>query len=122
MKRKIMISVMLLALIPAVLIGCAVNYYIQNTVRTDKLDALAGTAHMMTVHLDGNVERLVADIERKTEANEVESVLSAGSSPPLSPETLAVTDRILMSSIGGNVLSGAVIDRNGKTVFFHRTQ
>lgn len=117
MKRKIMISVVLLALIPAVLIGCAVNYYIQNTVKTDKLDALAGTVHMMAVHLDGDFKRLVFDVERKTAAKEVKSVLAAGNSALLSPEDLAGMEGILKDSIGGTVLSGAVVDRNGKTVY-----
>ena len=67
-----MIAVLLLALIPAVLIGYAVNSYIQNTVRTDKLNALAGTVHMMTVHFNQYYTRLISDVESKAETNEVE--------------------------------------------------
>lgn len=117
MKRKIMMAVVLLALIPAVLIGYIVNYYIQNTVRTDKLDALTGTVHMMAIHLDQYYDHLVLDVEKIAETEAVKKALSAGRPNAMSPSDRAEMDRILKESEGSIVLSGAVIDESGKTVF-----
>jgi uncharacterized membrane protein YraQ (UPF0718 family) len=117
MKRTIMTAVVLLALIPAVLIGYAVNYYIQNTVRADKLDALAGTVHMMATHSDKYYARLVYDVERKTETAEIKNALAGGSDGVMSQDDRVRTEEILKEFIGVTVYNGSVIDRNGKTVF-----
>lgn len=111
-----MITVVMLTLIPAFLIGYAVNGYIQHTVRVDKLNTLDGTAHMMAIHLDQYYERLISDAEGKMEKKEVKSLLTADRSAAIGPETRNETVSILKESIGGMVLSGAVIDREGKTV------
>jgi diguanylate cyclase (GGDEF)-like protein len=117
MKRMLMVAVVMLALIPAFLIGYAVNGYIQHTVRVDKLSALDGTVHMMAIHLDQYYKQLISDTESKTETKEVKSLLAAGNSEAMDPESRTEMYKTLEESIGGMVLSGTVIDRNGKTVF-----
>lgn len=121
MRRKIMAAVVLLALLPTILIGLVINYYSQNTIHTEHMKVLVGAAHITDVHLTGCYNLIIDDTRRKAKRDAVKSfVLSAED-----PEGTKYADRdeaqdILMEPIGFPLVSSAVIDVKGKTIYSSR--
>lgn len=122
MKRTIMAAVMIFALLPTILIGCAVNHYAQTTIKDEKLDALTGVVRMINIHLRRYYDRILFDVQAKTEKAELKQVLLAAEGPDgLTPEERDAAQTVLMEYIGFHVLDGAVIDAAGKTVLSSRS-
>ncbi len=117
MRRVIIVVVVLLALIPTILIGFEVNYYAQTTIKTEKLDAMAGIAQMMDDHINKYYIHLISDIQMKADKYELRSVLEVqdGSSAMI-PADHAEAQKVLLESIGFPVIGGAVINPDGKIV------
>jgi diguanylate cyclase (GGDEF)-like protein len=123
MKRTIVAAVVLLALIPAILVGCAVNRYTQSTIRAETLNALTGGVHMMDIHMLRYFEHIIFDIKLKAEKEELKSVLrepetSAGQSEKVREKA----ENVLLQYVGLDVLGGAVIGADGKTVLSSRPE
>lgn len=117
MRRMIIIVVVLLALIPTILISCAVNYYAQATIKADKLDMLSGIAYMMDDHINKYYIRLISDIQMKADRHELRNVLAVQEgSAVMMPADQTEAQRILLEPIGFPVIGGAVINTDGKIV------
>lgn len=115
--RRVIIVVVLLALIPTILIGGAVNYYAQTTIKTEKMDVLAGIAHMMDDHINKYYIRLISDIQMKAEKHVLRSVLEVQEgSAVMIPADKTEAQKVLLESIGFPVIGGAVINPDGKIV------
>ncbi|MEL7658273.1 MAG: hypothetical protein AAGU75_20455, partial [Bacillota bacterium] len=82
MRRKILISVVLLTLLPVLLIGFFSNYYTQMAIQNTKQEMLAGTVNMMDFRLTQYYERVLSNIKEKTESSWLKKLLivSANSS------------------------------------------
>lgn len=117
MKRIITVVVIMVILIPTLLIGCAVNYYIQHTMRDEALVSLSSIAHMLEEQINKSYDRLISDIQMKAENDTLRSVLEgAGVSGSTSSGEFGAAMEILLHSKGFPVTDGAVINTDGKII------
>ncbi|HVI40423.1 MAG TPA: diguanylate cyclase [Anaerovoracaceae bacterium] len=115
MKRMIMIAVVLISLIPTILIGYAVNFYAQDTIKTEKLEALTSIVHIMDVHLSRFFNLLILDIQMKTEEDALRAVLqTTEDSAGVGIVDRSEAQRVLTEYIGFPVIGGAIINTDGK--------
>lgn len=119
MKRIIAAAVVLVVLIPTLLICCAVNYYIHQTIRNDMLDAMNDTALMMEAQITKSYNRLISDIQLKAENEVLLSVLKAAGNSAGSTGSVdsSGVGKVLLESKGFPVIDGAVLNQEGEIVF-----
>lgn len=123
MKRTIIAAVILFALIPTILIGGAVNHYAQTTIKDERLYALTGVVHMVNIHLHRYYDHIILDVRTKAENNGLRQVLlNAEGADGLLPEERDDAMAVLTEYIGFQVLRGAVINADGKTVLATRPE
>lgn len=111
-----MTAVVLLTLIPILLIGFGVNYYAQTTIYNKKVDALSGMVRMIDIHLTRYYNRLISDVQMKTN-NDI--FLSAAETDGLvcsDPAQRGMLQKILLTPAGFPVIGGAVINPAGKVI------
>ncbi|HYE68847.1 MAG TPA: diguanylate cyclase [Anaerovoracaceae bacterium] len=121
MRRAMIVVVVLLALIPAILIGCSVNYYAQATNKTEKQYALAGIAEMMEDHINKYYIRLISDIQAKADEYELRIMLETqAGSGDLAPDDLTKAQKVLLESIKYPIIGGSVINTEGEVVLSSR--
>jgi diguanylate cyclase (GGDEF) domain len=117
LKRVLITAVVLLALIPTIFVGLTINYYAQNTIREEKLDTMTVLARMMDIHLTQYYDRLIGDIQMKAENDVFLDLLESGGTREEGSPDAGKIQSILLKTVGFPVISGSVIDTNGKTVF-----
>lgn len=103
------------ALLPALLIGCSVNYYTHNVIRNDAIAALDNMTHMMEVHITNSFNHLVSDVRLKAENQALRNILEAAGDGDGSADCTKA-EKVLMESDGFPAVGGAVIDKEGKIV------
>ncbi len=118
----IIATVVLLALIPTLLVGCVVNYHARTTIQEEKLDSLSGMVHMMDVHLSRYYDRLIFDVRSKAENGILKTVLAAEGQTGLNSGEREAADKLLMEYIGFQVIGGAVISPDGKVILSSRAE
>jgi len=117
MKRMIMVAVMMLAIIPALLVGLQLYKYARDTVRVEKLNALTGMAKISDVHLTRGISRLIGDVQIKAKDEALIS-LAAGIDESSGSDSINQEEAadLLLKAERYQALGGALIGANGKVI------
>mgnify|MGYP000993238924 CR=1 FL=1 len=116
MKRTIMIIMVLTALLPTILIGFAVNHYIQTSERTEKLDEMANLIHMVNIQVSKYYENLVTGMKQKAEEDILRGYLMLDRHDDGNSSDRIVIRKMLLDSVGIPVTGGMLVDSAGKIV------
>jgi len=116
-----MAAVMILAIIPALLVGLQLYKYARDIVRVETLDALTGMAKMADLHLTKGLERLIGDVQIKAKDGAIISF--AGRMEESAGSDLVnreVVEALLVEKERFPATGGALIGTDGKIIISSR--
>ena len=117
MKRKIWFAFIVMAIMPTLLISYVMLQYVQTAVIDARLESLYRTVRMMEHRLMEYHDDLRVDIEKKTKLDYVKRLLGESSgSLSMKPQELTKLRLQLLDDVSFPVISGAVLDREGKVL------
>ncbi len=118
MRRKVLIILIMLVLVPTLLVGYAMDYYAQKAILNTKQESLAVITRMMDFHITRYYHTLLTNIEKKTKTDLIKRLLepSRKDSDHFDNKDYQEIRMILLEDVSCPVVSGAIVNRSGATV------
>ena len=123
MKRKILITVILLTLVPSLLIAGVMHYHTRSAIIEAKQESLASIVHMMDFYINQRHDALISQIEEKADMDILKDRLEipeADADEASDNETIEGIKQLINKDINVPILEGAIINSRGKVILSNR--
>lgn len=119
MKRKILIAVILITLVPSLLISAIMHYHTRSSIIEARQDSLKSIVHILDLYFDRQLNTAFLQIENKADMDILKNMLQTPESDMIETndsETAESIKQLIIEDLNLPIIEGSVINSEGKVV------